>query len=150
MKTETIILNEQRNVSLTCYLLSVGGEFTNITKRPAVLILPGGGYQMCSEREADPIAMEYLKAGYHVFILRYSVQKYAAWSNPLEDYEQAMSFVREHGNEWNIFTDKIAVIGFLAGGHLAACAATMSKNRPDATILGYPVILKSTHTLARN
>ena len=39
-----------------------------------------------------------------------------------------------------MLTDKIAVIGFSAGGHLAGCAATMSKNRPNAAILGYPVI----------
>ncbi|MFV0362638.1 MAG: hypothetical protein ACK5LL_06055 [Suipraeoptans sp.] len=73
MNVEKIILNEERNVSLTAYLQAVGGEFRNIEKRPAILILPGGGYRMCSDREADPVAMAYLKAGYQVFILRYSV-----------------------------------------------------------------------------
>lgn len=51
MKVEKIVLNEAREVSLTAYLLDTGGEFRNICKRPAVLILPGGGYQFCSERE---------------------------------------------------------------------------------------------------
>ena len=43
MKTETIMLNKERNVTLTAYLLDVNGEFSNIPKRPAVLVLPGGG-----------------------------------------------------------------------------------------------------------
>ncbi|HJC91090.1 MAG TPA: hypothetical protein H9695_08935 [Candidatus Mediterraneibacter excrementigallinarum] len=54
MKTENMILNEERNVTLTAYLQPAGGEFRNISRRPAVLILPGGGYTMCSDREADP------------------------------------------------------------------------------------------------
>ena len=139
MKVEKIVLNEAREVSLTAYLLDTGGEFRNICKRPAVLILPGGGYKFCSEREADPVAMPYLKAGYQAFILRYSVGKHSVWPNALQDYEQAMEMIRTKAEEWKIFSDKIAVIGFSAGGHLAAAAATMSKNRPNAAILGYPV-----------
>ena len=77
MRTEVITLNAERNVSLTAYLQSAGGEFGNVAKRPAILILPGGGYQFCSNREADPVAMPFLAAGYHAFILRYSVREYA-------------------------------------------------------------------------
>ena len=137
MRVEQIVLNEKRNVTLTVYLQEVGGEFRNVVKRPA--ILPGGGYQMCSDREADPVAMPYLKAGYQVFILRYSVRADAVWPNPLEDYEQAMELIRSRAEEWNLYADKVAVIGFSAGGHLAAAAATMAKNRPNAAILGYAV-----------
>lgn len=140
MEREFITLHEDRNVTLTAYVQAVGGEFGGIPKRPAVLILPGGGYQMCSDREADPIAFPYLKAGYQAFILRYSVGKDSVWPNPMNDYEEAMELIREKSEEWHVLTDKIAVIGFSAGGHLAGCAATMSKNRPNAAILGYPVI----------
>lgn len=140
MNKEVVILNRERNVSLTVYLLEVGGEFHMITKRPLVLVLPGGGYQFCSDREADPVAMPYLKAGYHVAILRYSVTAHADWPNPLEDYEQAVEFLKAKEQEWHIYGDKIAVIGFSAGGHLAAAAATMAKNRPAAAILGYAVV----------
>lgn len=140
MNTQVITLNEKRNVTLTAYLQPTGGEYSNISARPAVLILPGGGYQMCSDREGDPVAMQYLKAGYQAFILRYSLGQNAVWPNPLQDYEQAMSLIRQHAEEWNVYPDKIAVIGFSAGGHLASAAATMSENRPDAAILGYPVI----------
>ena len=140
MKTERIILNEERNVSLTACLLDVGGEFAGIGARPAVIVIPGGGYRYCSDREADPVALAYLKAGYHAFILRYSLGEHAVWPNPLEDYEQAVSLIREKAEEWHVVPDRIAVIGFSAGGHLAAAAAAMSENRPNAAILGYPDI----------
>lgn len=144
MKTETIMLNKERNVTLTAYLLDVKGEFSNIPKRPAVLVLPGGGYSMCSEREADPVALAYLNAGFHAFVLRYSVGKDATWPNPLQDYEQAMELMTSMAEEWNLYTDKIAVVGFSAGGHLAACAATMAQHKPCAAILGYAVTEEKT------
>lgn len=139
MRIEYLVLNAGRNVTLTAYLLDVGGEFGNIPKRPAVLVLPGGGYAMCSEREADPVALAYLEAGFQTFVLRYSVGEGVVWPMPLEDYERAMELLRARAEEWNLYPDKIAVAGFSAGGHLAASAAVMAKNKPNAAILGYPV-----------
>ena len=144
MKSEIIILNDARDVTLTVYVQPVEGEFRNIPNRPAILILPGGGYYFCSDREADPVAMPYLKAGYQVFILRYSVNENATWPNPLDDYEQAMETIKARAGEWHVYTDKIAVIGFSAGGHLAGVAAALSKNRPAAAILGYPAVTGET------
>lgn len=140
MQREVITLNKERNVTLTAYLQEVGGEFRNIEKRPAVLILPGGGYQFCSDREADPVAFPYLKAGYQAFILRYSLGENAVWPRPLEDYNEAMELIAGRAQEWNLYPDRIAVIGFSAGGHLAAAAATMGRIRPAAAILGYAVL----------
>lgn len=139
MKQETIVLNQARNVTLTAYIQPVGGSFAHVDRRPGILILPGGGYQKCSDREADPVAFAYLQAGFQAFILRYSVGEDAVWPNPLEDYEQAMERIRGNAEAWNLFPDKVAVIGFSAGGHLASAAATMSRNRPNGAILGYPL-----------
>ena len=144
MKYEEIILNEAREVTLTALVQDAGGEFRGVTARPAVLILPGGGYMFCSDREAEPVAMPYLAAGFQAFILRYSVMENAAWPNPLDDYEQAMALIRERADEWHVMPDKIAVIGFSAGGHLAGAAATMSVNRPNAAVLGYAVLKQET------
>lgn len=137
---DNIVLNKERNVNLVTMLQNVDGEFGNITRRPAVLILPGGGYSMCSDREAEVVAYPYLQAGYHAFVLRYSVKEHRTWPNPLNDYEQAMELIRSKEEQWSILVDKIAVIGFSAGGHLAASAATMSQNRPNAAILGYAAL----------
>lgn len=141
MRTETIVLNETRNVTLTAYLQEVEGEF-GFSKRPAMLVLPGGGYAMCSDREADPVAMAYLKAGYQTFILRYSVGEHKAWPNPLEDYEQAMELIESRADEWRLDASRISAVGFSAGGHLCACAATIARHKPAAAILVYPAILK--------
>ncbi len=138
---EKITMDEGRNTSLTCYLLDGSEEFPNIANRPAVLIFPGGGYRFCSDREAEPVAMAYLGAGYHAFILRYTVGPESVWPVPLEDAEKAMELIRGRSEEWAVDSDRIAVIGFSAGGHLAAAVSTIGKNKPNATILGYPCIL---------
>ncbi len=140
LKTDDVILNDLRNVHLTVMTQSLGGEFAGITQRPGVLILPGGGYAMCSDREAEVIAFPYLNHGYHAFVLRYSVAEHNIWPNPLDDYEQAMEYLTAHSEEWGLMMDKIAVIGFSAGGHLAACAATMGVHRPAAAILCYAAL----------
>lgn len=141
MKAQEIILNESRNVTLTAYLQEVEGEF-GFSKRPAMLVIPGGGYAMCSDREADPVAMAYLKAGYQAFVLRYTCTPRGKWPLPLMDYEQAMALIEENAEAWHIDTTKIAVVGFSAGGHLAACAATVAEHKPAAAVLVYPAILK--------
>lgn len=141
MKSQEIILNENRNVTLTAYIQEADGEF-GFSKRPAMLVIPGGGYAMCSDREADPVAMAYLKAGYQAFVLRYTCTPKGKWPLPLEDYEQAMALIEERADEWNLDKTKIAVVGFSAGGHLAACAATVAEHKPAAAVLVYPAILK--------
>ena len=140
VKFESLILNEDRNVKLSCFLLDCCCTYIPAKERPAVIILPGGAYQFHSDRESEPVAQAFLDAGFHAFILYYSVGRHAVWPNPLTDYEQAADAICSHAEDWHVCTDKIAVIGFSAGGHLAACAATMAKRRPAAAILGYPVI----------
>lgn len=141
MQQQTIILNQERNVTLTAYLQEVGGEF-RFCKRPAILVLPGGGYAMCSDREADPVALAYMKAGFQAFVLRYSVGDYRQWPNPLADYEQAMDLLHQNADTWNLDSSRICAVGFSAGGHLCACAATIATHKPAAAILVYPAILK--------
>ncbi len=140
MKAIEHIFSEKHGVRLNVYLHDTSREYAGVTTRPAVLVIPGGGYTMCSDREADCVALGYLNAGFHAFVLRYSLQQTAPWPAPLNDYETAMEFIKEHAEEWTVDTTRIAVCGFSAGGHLAASAATMAKHRPAAAILGYPAL----------
>lgn len=145
MRTEEIILNEERNVRLTALLQEVGGEFGKVMKRPAVIVLPGGAYSMCSDREADPVAMAFAKEGYQAFVLRYTTratEKELIWPHPIEDYDEAFDLIRANAEKWAVDMNRIVTCGFSAGGHLAACTATIAKNRPAAAILGYPAILE--------
>lgn len=121
--------------------------------RPAMVICPGGGYAMVSQREAEPVAKQYFAAGYHTFILWYSVGEQAKNLNPLCQLAATMLHIRRFAKQWNVAKNKIAVCGFSAGGHLACSSGTLFNEvpflerfgqegnvRPDAMVLGYPVI----------
>ncbi len=141
MTVEKISLNSNSNVTLTAYLLDTSSEMPNMFYRPAVLVLPGGGYRMCSDREAEPIAMAFATHGYNTFILRYTVGEGKAFKMPLADAQEALSLIYSRAEQWHIIKEKVAVIGFSAGAHLAASLSTMGSVRPSACILGYPCIL---------
>ena len=124
--------------TLEGYLLDCEITYGQNVKRPAVVVLPGGGYLYCSPREGEPIALRYAAAGFHAFVLRYSTCWDAANFSPLEEVSWAIGYIREMADAWNIDPDCIAVCGFSAGGHLALSSGLMADNKPNAMILGYP------------
>jgi len=154
VKREYFALSEDGRVNLTAYLHNPSPELANLSQRPAVLVLPGGGYAFTSDREADPIALAFLAQGFHAFVLRYSIVPYAAFPNSLCDTSRAMELIRDHAADWGLDPNKIAVCGFSAGGHLTASLGTLwndpevvqqsgvkpGSNQPNALILMYPVI----------
>ncbi|MBM6614925.1 alpha/beta hydrolase [Desemzia sp. RIT804] len=143
MHIEKIELDKKVNTSLTVYLHEQKKEFSRVSKRPFVLVLPGGGYNFCSEREAEPIALNFAAAGFNAGVLRYHVGEYRDFKEALADTEMAMRKIKSFDEAWQIDNEKIAVIGFSAGGHLAAALSTLSEYKPSLCILGYPAILKS-------
>lgn len=104
---------------------------------------------MCSDREAEPIALAYMAEGYQAFVMRYSVGDTTSFSEAFEDAVNALTYIRENAAELRVDADRIAVVGFSAGGHLAAAVATMAEEKPAAMILGYPVILASAGEMLR-
>ena len=125
-----------------------------VKQRPLVLVVPGGGYDHVSPREGDPVALQFAAAGYHTAVRTYSVGEGAQNYRPLRQLNEALALLRQNAGEWHILPDKIAVCGFSAGGHLAASTAILwdaepvqtalgihgTEARPDAVVLGYPVI----------
>lgn len=138
---------------LNTYIL---GEFLDDGrdwKRPLVLICPGGAYAMTSNREAEPVALQFNSMGYHAAILRYSCAP-AVYPTALLEVAVSVKYIRDHAQEWHVDPDKIIVMGFSAGGHLAGSYGVFWKEemlaqmagcsqeelKPNALVLCYPVI----------
>lgn len=143
-----------KDTSLEAYILDTPHDRNiKIQKRPLVLICPGGGYEMTSYREGEPVAMHFLSKGYHACVLRYSVAP-SRFPTQVLEVGEAVKIIRAHAKEWNIDMDKIVVQGSSAGGHLAASYGIFwnqkfmseklgieaEKLRPAGIMLSYPVI----------
>jgi len=124
--------------TLDGYILDCDLTLGQNTKRPAILVCPGGGYVYCSRAEGEPVAMGYAARGFHSFVLRYSTGREAGDFQPLKEVSWAIGYILEHAEEWNIDPDKIVSCGFSAGGHLALSSGLLAENKPNAMILGYP------------
>lgn len=105
--------------NLYTYFLDSSIEMHPNEKRPVILMCPGGGYEMTSDREAEPMAMQFLAMGYHVAILRYSVCP-VRYPVALQQVAESVLYLKEHADEYHIDPEKIVVQGCSAGGHLAA------------------------------
>lgn len=122
----------------------------------AVVVVPGGGYGVVVyQGEGVSTAKELAKNGIAAFVLKYRLPNDATMDDksigPLQDAQQALKVVRENAAKWGIQPNKIGIMGFSAGGHLASTAATHfsevlvenSKGtsvRPDFQVVVYPVI----------
>lgn len=156
MLHETISLSDKHTeATLTTYV----SDFTRTAPRRALIVCPGGGYHDLSPRESEPIVYRFLGKGYNVFLLRYKVvrceEDMGLGYEPVTEAARAIAHVRENAEKYNIIPNKIFIMGFSAGGHLAAssgilwnCPALKKEfegkpegiGRPDGMVLSYPVI----------
>ncbi len=150
---EKLNLGDGHRAFIDCYIPSNYEGFSAGVKHPAIIICPGGGYGHLSKREDEPIALQYLAANYATFILNYSVNEDAGFPRCLLEALTAIKTVREHAEEWEIDPEKIAMLGFSAGGHLTATVGAYWNSplaeealgntdlfKPNALLLSYPVI----------
>lgn len=142
----------QEGADLTAYLLDPLPQAPD-RLRPAVIILPGGGFGFVSPREDQPVALEFLRAGFQAFVLHYHVEP-ETYPLALMELARCVALIRKRAGEWNIDPSGIMVCGFSAGSHVAGCLGTMWNRsslygplgltdqaiRPDGMILCYPVI----------
>jgi hypothetical protein len=126
----------------------------------AVVICPGGGYRIVAiGHEGYDVAKKFNEAGVAAVVLKYRLPDSAISPQPeiapLQDAQQAILTVRQNAQKWNIDPNRVGIMGFSAGGHLASTAGTHFKKilvgysgnlsaRPDFMILGYPVISADT------
>lgn len=122
-------------------------------RHPAIVICPGGGYEHLAKREGEPIALRFAGMGFTACVVWYHVAP-DRFPKALQDAGCAVACVREHAEEWFVDPNAIAVSGFSAGGHLAChlgvmwhdpqywapLGLTCEQVKPNAMVLGYPVI----------
>lgn len=156
MRNEQIkiqVEGSRKDVCLETYILGDVMDGARNRKTPLVLICPGGGYAMTSNREAEPIALQFNSMGYQAAVLRYSCAP-AVYPTALCEVAQSVKLIREHAEDWNVDAEKIIVMGFSAGGHLAASYGVFWNEswltekmqcdkqllKPNGLVLCYPVI----------
>ena len=122
----------------------------------AVIICPGGGYRiLAAGHEGEDVAKRFNEMGIAAFVLKYRIPDPETMLNtsigPLQDAQRAIQMVRENAKQYGVKTNRIGIMGFSAGGHLASTAGTLLQKayinnpkktnlRPDFMILVYPVI----------
>lgn len=138
---------------LEAFIPLVTEQIDPAIRRSAIVICPGGGYAFTSHREGEPVALAFAAKGFATFVAWYrtGAQRYP---QHVQDVAQAVACVRSHAEEWHVHPDRIAVLGFSAGGHVAGSlgvlwpreelwqplSLTPAQVRPNAMVLCYPVI----------
>lgn len=145
--------NVVRNVTVPTLAVFMPAKL--LPNMPAVIICPGGGYSNLSIQDGGiDAAKEFASFGVVAFVLKYRTSDPNCNSNnpyvPLQDLQQAIFTVKSKAKQWNVDTAKVGVLGFSAGGHLAALASTQYRKvlieagktslKPAFTLLAYPVI----------
>ena len=134
--------------TLTAYLAPASSK-----PMRAVVICPGGGYGFVSPREGAPVAEELVNKGISAFVLDYSIAP-VRYPTQIHQLASAVKHLRDNSAAYNVNPKKITVMGFSAGGHLAATLATQWQQDylhdymqcsavdycPNSVVLCYPVI----------
>lgn len=142
-KTEEYWPDSTRVVSVQTPMLYVYLPEKSKSTGRAVVICPGGGYSgLAIEKEGYAVARWMNGQGITAIVLKYRMPN-GHYEIPLKDAQTALETVRAKATEWGVDPGKVGIMGFSAGGHLASTASThfsSEKNRPDFSVLIYPVI----------
>ena len=127
--------------------------------RPAVIVLPGGGYEEHGRASSEPMADWFAGIGVHAFLFRYPLRtpdrRGPLHPEPIDATRRVFAWLRDGapGSGLSVDTGRIGVVGSSAGGHLAACLANgiddPTLDRPAFCVLSYPVISMETPTRPR-
>ncbi|AYM01673.1 alpha/beta hydrolase [Levilactobacillus brevis] len=140
-------------VTVTVYQPAAIADFNQSPRWPLVILLPGGGYRFYIDREKEVVALQYLAAGYAVAIVAYRlVDQPPVYPAALYQLTHVVAEFHQHATTYAIDAHRILLVGFSAGGHLAAlyadlwpqlaqtCRLPSADCAVQALVLAYPVI----------
>lgn len=143
------------SATLTAYIQSPSIDNNYPIIRPAILICPGGAFLSITEKEAEPVALRFVSAGYHAFVLKYSIGAgIATFPTPFIDAAKAMVIIRQNADKWMVDPNRITLCGFSTGGLIASIVAsswqediftkTLKEDaavmKPNTLLLAYPLL----------
>lgn len=107
--------------------------------RRAILVIPGGGYwNICSDREGEPIAHAFMPYGYNAFVLHYTVERKKPYPAQLIEAARAVAHIKDHAEKYGIDPNEVFATGFSAGGHLVASLGVLWKEECIYRATGMP------------
>ncbi len=132
---------EIKNVALTQPYSSLDiYQSRSDVKLPGIVIIAGGSYNKIQERDSERVAVTFATHAFQAFVVQYPVEEHKNYQDAKKAIEQAFTYIVSHDNELQVDLDKLGIIGFSAGGQLAADYGNEPNTRAKFVALGYPVI----------
>lgn len=134
MDIKTIKLDKPAASSLDIY------QSKTDEKLPGIVIIGGGSYKQLKERDTERVALTFATQAFQAFVVKYPVLENKNYSDAKIAIEQSFDYILAHADDLNVDTDKLGIIGFSAGGQLAADYGNEKGTHAKFVMLGYPVI----------
>lgn len=134
MKFQNVQLDTANNSSLDIYQ-----SHTNIDL-PGIVIIGGGSYKQLKERDTERVALKFATQAFQAFVVRYPTEEHKSYPDALKTIEQSFEYIYEHAQQLQLDVDQVGIVGFSAGGQLAADYSNQANTKAKFVLLGYPVI----------
>lgn len=134
MKIQNISLDPTNHSSLTIY------QSNTNTDLPGIVVVGGGSYKKLQERDTERVALQFATHAFQSFVVNYPTDEQKNYTEAKKAIEQAFSYIANHASQLQVDLNKLGIIGFSAGGQLAAAYSNQITTLAKFTMLGYPVI----------
>lgn len=137
MNFKQVVFDKEKDIKLDIY------DADSDVALPGIVILPGGSYKTFQERDAARVALTFLTKSYQAFVVEYPVNDKKNYQDAKQSIDLAFNYITKNAKDLNVDPEKLGIIGFSAGGQLAAAYSNQSATKAKFTILGYPVLTQA-------
>lgn len=137
MNFKQVVFDEEKGIKLDIY------DADSDVALPGIVVLPGGSYKTFKERDAARVALTFLTQSYQAFVVEYPVNEKKNYQDAKDSIDMAFDYITKNAGDLNVDINKLGIIGFSAGGQLAAAYSNEKGTKAKFAILGYPVITQA-------